>query len=96
MMAFWNRWIGKSRDRQAADCAVVKDKLYEYLDQEIDNAELVEMIREHLKDCKRCFPKYQFEQAFLTFIAELGRTNAPPQLRRRIFDRILEEESRSE
>lgn len=96
MMAFWNRWIGKSRDRQAADCAVVKDKLYEYLDQEIDNAELVEMIREHLEDCKRCFPKYQFEKAFLTFIAELGRTNAPPQLRRRIFDRILEEESRSE
>ncbi len=96
MMAFWNRWIGKSRDRQAADCAVVKDRLYEYMDQEIDNAELVEMIREHLEDCKRCFPKYQFEKAFLTFIAELGRTNAPPQLRRRIFDRILEEESRSE
>jgi anti-sigma factor (TIGR02949 family) len=67
-------------------------QLYEYLDGELD-AETVERIREHLQLCKRCYPHYAFEKAFLRFLAEHARVETPPRLRRKVFQAILEEES---
>ncbi len=75
------------------DCADVVDQLYEYIDEELDD-EAVERIRAHLRLCKRCFPRYDFEKAFLRFLSEQARVSTPPELRRKIFQEILEEESR--
>lgn len=74
------------------DCGGVMQQLYEYLDGELD-AEMVERIREHLEVCKRCYPHYSFEKAFLRFISEHARVETPPRLRRKVFQSILEEES---
>lgn len=73
------------------DCASVVAQLFEYIDGELD-ADTVKQVREHLELCKRCYPRYDFERAFLRFLSEQGRVGAPPALRRKIFENILEEE----
>ena len=100
MTAFWKRWMRRSPDQVMAppggiDCESVVERLYEYLDEELDDPKLVEEIHEHLEACRRCYPQFHFEEAFLKFVAEVGRTSAPSDLRRKIFERILEEESKS-
>lgn len=94
MTGFWSLF-GK-RDRKARarppggiDCSGVMKRLYEYIDGELDE-ETVEKIRQHLELCKKCYPHYQFEKAFLRFLGDQGRASAPPELRRRVFQAILE------
>lgn len=94
MMGFFRRRKTDSLPKPPGgiDCGSVMQLLYEYLDDELD-AEMVERIREHLELCKRCYPHYAFEKAFLRFLSEHGRVETPPRLRRRVFQSILEEES---
>ncbi|MGD2153345.1 MAG: zf-HC2 domain-containing protein [Gemmatimonadales bacterium] len=75
------------------DCESVMAQLYEYLDEELDDPGTVEKIRVHLEKCRRCYPRYNFEKAFLRFVSDRGHTSAPPGLRRKIFQNLLEEES---
>ena len=96
MTAYWK--MGK-RDKQKTppggiDCGGVMEQLYEYLDEELDE-ETVEKIRSHLELCKRCYPHVEFENAFLRFLSEQGKTATPPELRRKIFQSLLEEETPS-
>ena len=77
------------------DCGGVMAQLYEYLDEELDDPATTEKIRVHLEKCRRCYPRYNFEKAFLRFVADQGHTSAPPELRREIFQSLLEEEGRS-
>lgn len=96
MMAFWNRWKRRAESEpapvDAIECTGVVERLYEYLDEELDDPMLVERIRKHLEICQRCHPQYRFEEAFLEFVSEMGRANMPPELRGKVFRRILEEE----
>jgi anti-sigma factor (TIGR02949 family) len=96
MSAFWKlgRRSGRYTPPGGISCGDVVAQLYEYIDEELEDAETVQKIREHLELCKRCYPHYDFERAFLRFLAEQGRACAPPELKRNIFERILEEESR--
>lgn len=75
------------------DCGGVMAQLYEYLDGELDDPATMEKIRVHLEKCRRCYPRYNFEKAFLRFVSDQGHTSAPPELRRKIFKTLLEEES---
>ena len=96
MSALW-RWGKRAKrgaDTAGLDCAGVMEQLYEYIDEELDDAALVERIRAHLEVCQTCFPHYRFEKTFLRFLSEQGRNSAPRELRHRIFQRLLEEESR--
>lgn len=97
MTAFWSQWRRRSEAQTVQpggiDCSAVVERLYEYLDAELGDPELVEKIRQHLEVCQRCYPQFRFEEAFLKFVAEVARTSAPPELRRKIFQRILEEEA---
>jgi anti-sigma factor (TIGR02949 family) len=77
------------------DCEAVLDRLYEYIDDELHDPDTIRRIRTHLELCSRCYPQYRFEEAFLRFLAAQGRSDAPPGLRRRVFERILEEERRT-
>lgn len=88
-------WMGKAMPPPGGiDCGGVMERLYEYIDGELDEA-TIEKIRKHLSVCQRCYPRYDFEKAFLRFLEDHGRTSAPPELRRRIFATILQEESES-
>ncbi len=91
-MKIWD-WIRSlARPREAVDCRTVKERLYEFIDGELEDPDLVFKIREHLEACQRCYPSYRFEKAFLRFLCEQRVHPAPPELRRKIFERILEEE----
>lgn len=57
------------------DCRAVIRVLWDYIDGELPLDE-VEAMRSHLALCKRCYPQYAFEIAFLEKLAEL-RTTAP-------------------
>lgn len=96
-MGFWS-WIksssGGGGPPGGIDCEAVLERLYEYIDEELDDPETVKRIREHLKICKRCYPQYRFEKAFLRYVSEHGRTSAPRELKEQVFRRILEEERR--
>jgi mycothiol system anti-sigma-R factor len=74
------------------DCGGVMAQLYEYLDGELDDPATMEKIRVHLEKCRRCYPRYNFEKAFLHFVSDQGHASAPPELRRKIFQTLLEEE----
>lgn len=94
MTAFWRLFGKKGRKagaspRGSIDCSGVMKRLYEYIDGELDDETLVK-IRRHLEVCKKCYPHYQFEKAFLHLLGDQGRASAPSELRRRIFRSILE------
>lgn len=93
MTGLWESLKGKMMPPPGGiDCGGVMAQLYEYIDEELDE-ETVEKIRQHLAVCKRCYPRYDFEAAFLRFLGEQGRTPVPPELRSKIFATLLEEES---
>jgi anti-sigma factor (TIGR02949 family) len=54
------------------DCGGVMAQLYEYLDGELDDPATMEKIRVHLEKCRRCYPRYNFEKAFLHFVSDQG------------------------
>ncbi len=94
MTAFWKlgNWMGKAMPPPGGvDCCTVMRQLYEYIDGELDE-QTVEQIRQHLEKCKRCMPRYDFENAFLRFVGDQAHISAPPELRRKIFASLLEEE----
>ena len=85
-------WLAKALPPPGGiDCRSVLAQLYEYIDGELDE-QTITRIRKHLKLCKKCYPRYDFERAFLHFLSDHGRTSASPELRRKIFARLLEEE----
>jgi len=94
MTGLWQSLGGKKTPPDGLDCEQVLAQLYEYIDGELDE-EVIEEIRGHLKKCKCCYPRYDFEAAFLRFLGEHGKTEVPSGLKRKVFSAILEEESTS-
>lgn len=73
------------------DCRAAVDRLYDYLDGELSSAD-ADRVRAHLETCAHCFQFFDFEAAFLRFLeARREAAGAPPELRRRILDRLLSE-----
>lgn len=69
------------------DCRAAMAVMWDYIDGELPR-EQVEAVREHLAMCKRCYPHYAFEIAFLEALASL-RDAMPlpsPALRQRVRD----------
>jgi mycothiol system anti-sigma-R factor len=73
-------------------CREAIEQLWAYIDQELEPS-TSEQVRAHLERCQHCFPQYDFQKAFCAFLAAKCRDEAPPELRRRIFMRLLEEEN---
>ncbi len=72
------------------NCEEVMTKLWEFIDHEL-TPDAAERMREHLAICSGCFPQYDFQRAFVVFLRRNAATQAPPELRRRIFQRLLSE-----
>jgi anti-sigma factor (TIGR02949 family) len=76
-------------------CRDALAELWAFIDRELDQAS-AEEVRAHLDRCRSCFPQYDFQRAFRAFMATQARTTAPPELRRRIFLKLLSEEGRTD
>jgi mycothiol system anti-sigma-R factor len=57
-------------------CGEALEKLYAYLDQELDSASVV-VIRSHLDECPPCGDVFSFEQRLLTIIRTGLREEVP-------------------
>lgn len=74
-------------------CSEVIERIYEFLDGEL-TPEIDEKIRSHLAVCRRCYPEFEHERVFLRFLEKHAQIEkAPPSLRKRIFQALLNEET---
>ncbi|MDP9865263.1 MULTISPECIES: mycothiol system anti-sigma-R factor [Streptosporangium] len=72
----------------ATDCREVLDKVYTYLDGELDENNCVD-IREHLDECGPCLEEYGLEQVVKQLVAKhCGCDRASEDLRAKVLDRI--------
>lgn len=77
-------------------CAQAIERIHEYLDGEL-TPEVEEGIRKHLAVCRQCYPHFRHEEVFLRFIERRAQiAEAPPELRRRIMQMLVDEEAARE
>lgn len=69
------------------DCREVLDRVYEYLDAEMTELDVVQ-IRVHLEECGPCLRQYDLENALKALVRRSCREPAPAQLRVKIMARI--------
>ncbi|MCP1676307.1 mycothiol system anti-sigma-R factor [Natronocella acetinitrilica] len=74
--------------RRELSCEEVVRQLLEYLDQELD-AQSSADIEHHLKRCRDCFTRAEFEKKLRSRVTDAASERAPEQLQERI-KRILE------
>jgi len=79
------------KEPEMIPCDQVIGMLWEYIDGELTE-ESAGRVRAHLEICSRCFPQYDFQRAYREFVRRSALTSVPPDLRRRVFEMILEEE----
>ncbi len=76
---------------RSVDCAEAFERLYEYIDGELDAVREAE-VREHLKQCAPCFKRFDFEKTYQRFIeTRAAARGAPEALRKKILESLLEE-----
>jgi mycothiol system anti-sigma-R factor len=72
------------------DCGEVLDRVYEYLDNELDAA-AVGKIRQHLDECGPCLSEYDLDLVLKALVKRTcGGDAAPEELRARILLKITE------
>ena len=64
-------------------CEEVISKLYDYLDQELAGSTQVD-IDEHIKDCRECFSRAEFERALRKKVAGSIEADTPADTRNRL------------
>ena len=64
-------------------CEEVISKLYDYLDQELGGSTCVD-IDEHIKDCRECFSRAEFERALRKKVAGSIEADTPADTRNRL------------
>lgn len=52
-------------------CQEALERMYEYLDGELD-PERSDRVRRHLEVCRRCWPRFELERAFIDHIRSRG------------------------
>lgn len=74
------------------NCEDVLARLFDFLDGELPAHEEA-AVQEHLEMCKRCYPQYDFQRAYLEFTRRIqGRQYASAEFRRRLFQTLLEQD----
>jgi mycothiol system anti-sigma-R factor len=72
------------------DCGEVLDRVYEYLDGELDQ-HAVGKIRQHLDECGPCLSEYDLDEVLKALVKRTcGGDCAPEELRTRILLKITE------
>ena len=75
-------------------CDHVIAKLWEYIDGGLSEDRKAE-VEAHIDICAHCFPEYNFRRAYRTFLQQVEPQSMPSDMRRRVFDAMLEEERKS-
>ena len=76
------------------NCPEAIEHLYSFLDEEL-TVDLKTEVLVHLEGCEGCFGHYEFERAFLLFLqARCKAQAAPPELRRRVFEQVMQDRDR--
>ncbi len=72
----------------ADDCEHVLERIYQFLDHEIDTAS-GDAIRAHLAACEPCLDKFDVEQAVKSLVSRCcGGDTAPSQLRNKVLAQL--------
>ena len=79
-------------DEKMMSCRAAIEELWSYIDGELP-PDREQQVHEHLAACRQCYPHYDFQKAFRTFLRNCSREPVPSELRRRIFLRLLAEEA---
>ncbi|MFI0419571.1 mycothiol system anti-sigma-R factor [Spongiactinospora gelatinilytica] len=75
-------------DPHDTDCRDVLEKVYSYLDGELDDSNCTD-IRDHLDECGPCLAEYGLEEAVKRLIARhCGCDPVPADLRAKVLTRI--------
>ena len=77
----------------AVPCDEVLDRVYEYIDGELDASRRHE-VKEHLGECGPCLQKFGLEEAVKAIVKRSCSDPAPPDLRAKVLSHI--EAARSE
>jgi anti-sigma factor (TIGR02949 family) len=74
----------------AMECEKVLHRVYEFLDQELDEAS-GDAIRQHLADCEPCMDHFDLEQAVKALVNRCcGNDLAPEHLRAKVLSRLAQ------
>ncbi|WP_067169094.1 mycothiol system anti-sigma-R factor [Microtetraspora niveoalba] len=77
-------------DHHDTDCGEVLDRVYSYLDGELDDSRRAE-IRQHLDECGPCLEEYGLEKVVKQLVAKhCGCDPVPQDLRDKILARIAQ------
>ncbi|MCE8003447.1 anti-sigma factor family protein [Billgrantia ethanolica] len=68
---------------RAMSCEEVIERLFDYLDRELDSQEATD-IEWHLARCRDCFTRAEFERRLRDRVAATATAKAPPRLHQRI------------
>ena len=71
----------------AVPCSEVLDRVYEYLDGELDG-ERKHVVKEHLEECSPCLKEFGLEEAVKAIVKRSCADPAPPELRARVLSHI--------
>ena len=72
----------------AVPCSEVLDRVYEYLDGELDS-ERKHVVKEHLEECSPCLKEFGLEEAVKAIVKRSCADPAPPELRAKVLSRIV-------
>lgn len=75
------------------DCTTAREKLYLFLDQEIDNASCAE-IEKHIEECSSCLTEYDVERIVKKLVGRSCAERAPEPLREKVQFAIRQVEVR--
>lgn len=82
---------GSNGDSGMISCQDALERLYEYLDQELD-ASWQERVQAHFDVCARCYPHLTFEKSFLDAVRNTEPSEGPPpELKGRILELLAED-----
>lgn len=70
------------------DCSQALDRLFAYLDSELDPAAVAEM-RQHLAECEPCFAEYGVEERVKFILRRSCAEKAPVELHMRIREQLV-------
>jgi mycothiol system anti-sigma-R factor len=71
------------------DCAEILDRVYLFLDRELDAPGSYAVVEQHLEECAPCLRKYDLERLVRVLVKRsCAAEHAPAELRQRVLSRI--------
>lgn len=82
---------GDGEPVEMISCREALERLFEYLDGELDSSTDMK-VAAHLEKCRRCYPRLEFEKAFMEALERARAGEEPPSgLRNRVVDVLCSE-----